>query len=429
MTGNLFEDRYGNAISVPSVDVRDSYVRAMDLFLAAAPGVTAAFRQVIEMAPDFALGHVALARQLQSVGRGVEAPAHVQRAKDSLSGATDREIAHVHLLGAVVTGQGAAVWPDILAHLAEYPRDAMLAQTGMGVFGMIGFSGRKGREAEQLAFSSTLAPHYGDDWWFLAQHAFAQGEAGMVAAGDATIERSLAGNPRNANAAHIRAHIHYEQGATDDGLAFLNTWLPDYGRDGILHCHLNWHVALWSLAAGDVERMWQVVDADVAPGAAWGPPLNVLTDMAAILWRADLAGVDVPAERWLQVSDYAQKCFPEPGIAFADLHAALAHAMAGRGDLLDRVVTDVRGPVADLVRPMASAFRDMVADDWVSALNNVMRVMAEHERFGGSRAQRDLVEYAMALCLIKTGRAEEAGRLLAMRRPVTTSIDHLRVGA
>lgn len=422
----MFEDRYGNPISVPSGEARDAYVKAVDLFLAAAPGVTEALQHLTQLAPEFAPGHIALARQMQSLGRGADVPAHVDRALSCLDGATARERGHVELLAKVVTGQGGAAWAGILSHLAEYPRDAMIAQTGVGVFGLIGFSGRSGREAEQLAFTAMLAPHYGDDWWFLAQHAFALGEAGMVDAADRVIEQSLVGNARNANAAHIRAHVHYEAGATGEGLAFLNNWLPDYDRTGLMHCHLNWHVALWALAEGDADTMWRVIDGHVAPGAAWGPPLNVLTDMAAILWRAELAGVDVPAHRWQAISDYAGRRFPEPGIAFADIHSALSHAMAGRGDLLDHLITDAKGPVADLVRPLATAFRDMAANDWASALANVTGVMAQHERFGGSRAQRDLVEYAMALCLIKTGRAEEAGRLLLTRRPVTTSIKDLQ---
>jgi len=35
----------------------------------------------------------------------------------------------------------------------------MVAQTSVGVFGLIVFGGQPGREAEQLAFTTTLAPH------------------------------------------------------------------------------------------------------------------------------------------------------------------------------------------------------------------------------------------------------------------------------
>ena len=44
--------------------------------------------------------------------------------------------------------------------------------------------------------------------------------------------------------------------------------------------------------------------------------------------------------------------------------------------------------------------------------------MADHQRIGGSRAQRDLIEYALLCTLLKQGRADEARLLLAMRRPL-----------
>ncbi len=43
--------------------------------------------------------------------------------------------------------------------------------------------------------------------------------------------------------------------------------------------------------------------------------------------------------------------------------------------------------------------------------------MATHERIGGSRAQRDLLEYTLVAALLKAGRADDARLMLAMRRP------------
>jgi hypothetical protein len=44
-------------------------------------------------------------------------------------------------------------------------------------------------------------------------------------------------------------------------------------------------------------------------------------------------------------------------------------------------------------------------------------VLASHERIGGSRAQRDLIEYALVVCLLRSGRAGDARQLLQTRRP------------
>lgn len=414
----MLKDRYGNALSTSSSSARDAYVDAVDRFLSAGAGAQEAFEKAISQDPDFALAHVGLARCHQLVANGKEAKAALQRAEACPAPETDREKSHLNALGLLVSGKVPAAYAAIRAHCADYPRDAMVSQTCTGVFGLIGFSGQPGREAEQLAFTSALLPHYGDDWWFLGQHAFAQTEAGQVGPAESTIERSLDGNPRNAHGAHIRAHIHYEAGETAAGIAYMDDWRKDYSKHGLLHCHISWHVALWALETGDEARMWQVVDADVAPGGAWGPTLNVLTDSAAILYRAELAGVAVSPERWKTVSDYASRFFPKTGLAFADVHAALAHAMAGNCEELQRIVAEARGPAADMVELLANGFGAIGAQNWSQARHHLERTMADHARIGGSRAQRDLIEYAYLSTLLKQGFSDEAQRFLVTRRPV-----------
>ena len=148
--------------------------------------------------------------------------------------------------------------------LGEHPRDVMIAQTCMGVFGMIGFSGRRGREAEQLAFTSTLLPHLGEDWWYQSQHAFALLEVGRTAEAEPFIEKSLAAAPRSGNGAHIRAHLYYENGEAEAGFRYIDEWRKGYSKHGLLHCHVSWHIALWAMELGDTARMWDVIDADIA---------------------------------------------------------------------------------------------------------------------------------------------------------------------
>jgi hypothetical protein len=57
---------------------------------------------------------------------------------------------------------------------------------------------------------------------------------------------------------------------------------------------------------------------------------------------------------------------------------------------------------------------------WADAVETLTPMMDAHERIGGSRAQRDLIEYALTVCLLRLGRGAEAQRLLQARRPRTT---------
>ena len=414
----MLRDRYGLPLSTESAAARDAYVEAMDLFLGANAGSEQAFARAGLEDPSFALAHAGRARALQMRGRGREAAAAMAEARGAANGCSAREAGHLRALGLLIDGDGPGAYAAILAHLGEWPLDAMIAQPCCGVFGLIGFSGRAGREAEQLAFTDRLAPHYGDDWWFLAQHGFSQVEAGQVAAAEANLERALAGNPRNANAAHIRAHVHYEAGERETGLARLDAWRRDYDREAQLSCHIAWHVAIWRAEAGDMDGAWRVYEADVAPGGAWGPPINVLTDSAAFVLRAELAGGAAPDGAWERLSDYAGAFFPDPGIAFADVHAALAHAMAGRGEALMRIVEAAAGPAGDMVSGLAEALGAYGRGEWDGAVALLAPWMAGHERIGGSRAQRDLLEFALIGALLHSGRTEEARRLLTLRRPI-----------
>lgn len=412
------DDRYGNALSTQSATARDAYCLGVDRFLAAQGGVEAAFQDAIAADRGFTLAHLALARARQAVGKGQAAAAAFEAVRDKPGRLTPREASHFNALALLLGGDGPGAYKAIRAHLLDYPRDAMIAQTCMGVFGMIGFSGQPGREAEQLAFAAALAPAYGEDWWFLCQHAFAMVEAGQTGPATALIERALALKPDNAHAAHIRAHVYYEAGEAAAGRQFIQDWISGYDREGALHCHISWHIALWAMEQGDTAAMWRTFDADIAPGKAWGPALNVLTDSAALLYRATLAGVEVPADRWRAVSAFAQEFFPNPGIAFGDAHAAVAHAMAGDTGALQRIKSGAKGPAADAVSAIASAFDAIAANRWADATADLTSIMTAHERIGGSRAQRDLLEFALLNALLKQGAVAEAERLLIMRRPM-----------
>ena len=45
----------------------------------------------------------------------------------------------------------------------------------------------------------------------------------------------------------------YEQGEDRAALDYLDSWLPTYPREGLMHCHISWHVALFALMLGDTD--------------------------------------------------------------------------------------------------------------------------------------------------------------------------------
>ena len=413
----MLKDRYGNDVTTSSTAARDAYIVGTDLLLSASAGTEAAFKQAIAADDGFALAHIALARTLQVQGRGPEVKAPLTRAKDLASITTPREQSHIAIFTKILEGQGAAALEATREHVKTWPRDAMALAPSTSVFGLVGFSGKAGREEDQLSLLEPLAPHYGDDWWFATVLAFAEIELQRLKPGLRNIEHALAVFPRNAHAAHIRAHLFYEAGERNAGLAFLTDWARDYPRDGQIHCHVNWHIALWNMETGRREDAWKVYRTALKPDAAWGPQLNVLTDCASFLFRAEIAGEPRRAELWHELADYAAKWFPNSGVAFADIHSALAFAMAGAGEALVKIAETPKGAAADIIAPIAKGFGAYAKGDWTGAIAQLSPILASHERVGGSRAQRDLLEYAVVGAMLRAGQTEAARRQIASRRP------------
>ena len=411
------KDRYDYAMTTTSAVARDAYVAGVDHVLSANAGAETAFRQAIAADEGFALAHIALARTLQIQGRGTEVKVPLTRARELASGTTPREQSHINILALICSGQGPAGLEATREHMNAWPRDAMTLAPSTSVFGLIGFSGRAGRDQEQLDLLEPLVGHYGDDWWFRTVYAFAEIELGLLDRGGRNIEKALAAFPRNAHAAHIKAHYHYEAGEREKGLAFLKDWARDYPREGQIHCHVHWHLALWSMETGRHDQAWDIYSRNLHPGAAWGPQLNVLTDCASFLLRAEIAGEPRRPELWRDLSVYAAQWFPKSGVAFVDIHAALAHAMAGDGAALARITDEAKGVAADMVAPVARAFGCYVREDWSGAVRELRPQLATHERVGGSRAQRDLIEYTLTGALLRDGRLEEARQFIRTRRP------------
>ena len=413
----MLKDAYGNGLSTTSADARDAYDLGVRRFLGAEPGVEAAFNAAIEADADFALAHIGLARELQLRAERDRVNACIARADELSAGLTPREASHIHTSTLLLTGKGADARRHVYEHVKEWPRDVLIAQMCAGVFGLIGFSGSPGRESEQLSFLSGIAPAYGDDWWLLSQLAFAQLEVGQLEQAETNIEAALDGNSDSAHSKHVKAHLFYEQLRDDEGLDYLTNQWKAYDPSASLYNHISWHVGLWSLESGQLDQMWQVLDDHIAPEVSSGPPLNVLTDHVALLFRAELAGVDVPAERWTKLSDYALAKFPKPGLGFADMHAAIAHAKGGRPDRVEDIIERARGPVADLTKLLARGFLQMASQNWREAAGAFVEVQPGHARLGGSNAQRDLIDFSLAVCLARDGRRKEARTVLSITRP------------
>ena len=425
----MLTDRYELLLSTTSSAARDAYVKGCEAKLTMYPGAVEAFDRAIAADPGFALAHAAKAHVLLERGDTAAARSSMAAAKSLAAGLSEREASHIAFFDLLVAGDGEAALSALTAHLKAWPRDTVVLGTTAFTNGLIGSSGRAGQKRMLLGLLDGLAPRYGDDWWFTAHHGMALSENGQRHAARPKIDRSLAQNPRNPWAAHAHAHLCYEEGDSNAARAFLASWLTTYPRNGLLYSHLSWHLALSDLETGDAAAASRLFREAFSPDVHSGPPRAKVTDAVSFLWRWELAGHPRDAEAWGIIHHFATGAFPRAGVAFSDMHIALAQAVAGNDEALrararqiDALGREGRYPSGHCVPVVSRAFAAFERRDFFTAIDALEPIADELERIGGSRAQLDLVEFTLLKAYLSADRPGDARRMVSARRRGSSGI-------
>jgi tetratricopeptide (TPR) repeat protein len=425
----MLTDRYDLPLSTASSAARDAYVLGCAAKLTMYPGAIEAFDRAIAADPGFALGHVARAHVLLERGDSAAARESMAAAKHLAAGLSAREASHIAFFDLLAAGDTEAALAALPAHLNAWPRDALVLGTTAFTNGLIGSSGRAGQKRALLGLLHMLAPSYGDDWWFTAHHGMALSENGEQDAARAKIDRSFAQNPTNPWVAHARAHLCYEEGDPNAARAFLTSWLTTYPRNGLLYSHLNWHLALGDLEAGDAAAAFRLFAEAFSPDVHSGPPRAKVNDAVSFLWRWELAGHPRDAEAWRMMHDFANSALPRAGVAFSDMHIALAQVVAGndaalaaRAQQMDELARAGRYPSGPFVPAVSRAFSAFERRDFSATIDSLEPIAGELERIGGSHAQLDLVRFTLLQAYLGAERRDDARRLLRGRRPRSSGI-------
>lgn len=432
-------DRYGLALTTASGEAASAYRQGVDLMLAAWPGAGEAFDLAISADPGFALAHIARARAHQISAEAGPARRSADVAREHAARAGEREQSHVAAIAASIEGRSASALEIALEHLERWPRDALVLAMPLGAFGLFAFSGRADHDRARVELCERHARHYGEDWWFLTHLGWAHTEAGNVGAGRLVTERALTLRRANANAAHALAHALFEQGDWPESRRFIDEWLPTYERRGILNGHIAWHLALIAIDEGDFDMAMALYRDRMRPAVATGAPLNVVTDAAALLWRAQVRGAAIGHADWREVADYGARTFPTAGVHFADVHLAFVSAAVGDqggleariAGLEDRLAAGRLGP-GSIVPQLCRGLGAFGAGNFEEAATTLDAALADLVRIGGSHAQRELVEDTLILASLKSGRPQTARRLVEerlRRRPSQRDRDWLKHAA
>jgi hypothetical protein len=416
-------DQLGNPVSVRNRSALDLYDHAV-LQLAFFRGdPVATIDEAIAIDPGFIMGHCFKAGLLAtSSERGCESgiAAALIAAERHVGHALERERMHLNAARTWLSRDfaGAAkLYGDICA---EYPRDFLALQIAHLMDFLLGHASMlRDRPAQVLGAWGERDPLRGA---ILGMHAFGLEECGAYDDADVIGRRAVELSPADIWAVHAVTHVFEMRGQTRAGIDWIKTTSPAWSVDNFFAFHNWWHLALFHLDAGDYESVLAMYDTRIRPA-----PSRVafeMVDASALLWRLRLRGVDV-ADRWVDLARSWEAHGDDGYYAFNDVHALMAFLATGNQRqakrILDGLTTashraDTNGMMSrDVGLPMARALGAFEGQDFEVAVDELQRVRAFAHRFGGSNAQRDLLQLTITEAALRAGRQPLACALVAER--------------
>ena len=361
--------------------------------------------------PTFALAHADLALLGHEMCVDVDIASRLDDARRLAPRASERERSHVNAVDRHLQGDHR----PLLAHLTTYPRDAVLLSVVMPT---IAFAGVTEVPAEAWAIVESAAPSYGDDPWFLGLLAFVRQEQRHYDDAMNLSCMALAADPTAGHAAHARAHAHYETGDHHAGLAWMDTWVSGDGAQTESLTHFSWHAALHELSLGDLDAVRKRYTEQLQPRHAVG--CRALVDTGSMLYRWALTpdAEDVPdLEEVARVT--GRGGLEAPATAFLGMHAAVTllalQDLDGLRRLAARCASHPHAAQREVVAPLADALWVLGSGRASEAADRLAALAPQCWQFGGSDAQREIVEETRIAALLRAERYDDARVVLDSR--------------
>jgi tetratricopeptide (TPR) repeat protein len=423
-------DQYGQPLSGASPAAADAYNQALDAFRCLRGDPLADVQRALDEAPNLLMGHVLKAWLLLT---GTE-PAGIPLAREALviartlSGSR-HERAHLDAAEALAGGQWRRAGVMLEDIAADAPGDLLALQVGHQIDFFRGDSRMlRDRIARALPAWRSGQPGYHA---LLGMYAFGLEECGDYLGAERTGRQAVEMEPLDAWAWHAVAHVHEMRGEIGAGIAWLNTGRPLWGGDSFLAPHNLWHLALFHLQDGDSATALRLYDEAIGSDA--NSAILDFVDASALLWRLRLLGIDA-GPRWQRLADRWQATGVAGQYAFNDVHALLAQLGAGREEAAERIHAALCRAEAqsddnadfsrEVGRPLAESLLALHRRHPQEAARGLRDLRQRAQRFGGSHAQRDLVDLtlldavaragddALVLALVHERRALRPGRPL-----------------
>lgn len=382
----------------------------------------ASVERALAASPAMTMAHV-LKAWLHLLGTE---PAGLPVARDCLRAAgvlpaNARERGHLQAIDLLLANRWRAAARVLEDISIDYPRDALALQAGHLLDFFTGDARMlRDRIARALPEWSLGQPgHHA----VLGMYAFGLEECGQYARAEHYGRASVDQQRRDGWGWHAVAHVMEMQGRTADGIDWLRSDADAWSRDSFFAVHNAWHLALFHLELGRIDETLQLFDGPIH--GARSPVVMDLIDASALLWRLQLRGVDVEA-RWEIVADGWAPVAGAGNYAFNDCHAMMAFVGSGRRKAQQAVLESLEAVAATGTGDAAAFARDVGLDAaramqafgerrYADTIALLRPLRGHAQRFGGSHAQRDLLDLTLLEAAIRGGQRTLAAALSAER--------------
>jgi len=256
----------------------------------------------------------------------------------------------------------------------------------------------------------------------LSMYAFGLEETGDYTKAETLGREAVARNARDGWGQHAVAHVLEMQGRAGEGVQWMRENVAGWATGSFFQVHNWWHLALFYLDQEAIAEVLKLFDQPI-----YGQPSNLILDMvdaSALLWRLNLLQIDV-GTRWQSVADNWQPVSTAGNYAFNDVHAAMALACSNRMDAIGGIIDTQKEVMAsasdnaifvrDVGQPLTLAIVAFAEGDYARVIELVRPVREIAQRFGGSHAQRDVIDLTLVEAAIRGGEQSLARALVNER--------------
>jgi tetratricopeptide (TPR) repeat protein len=420
----MAKDQQGLALAGTPESAR-AFDRAMADYYGLTGDPVGVLKSALARDPAFALGGVGIAALFMIGGfRGdhPEVMSALHAAEAAIGRSSQREQNHLAAAKAWARGefsQAILGWERILA---DTPTDALALRLAQDAYFFLG------RSAAIRDCAERVLPAWDRDnplaSFVLGLYAFGLEETGDLKRAEAFGREALARNPRDAWATHALAHVMETANRHEEGIAFLKSTRPNWTHAHFMAHHNGWHLALFLIERGRFDEVLADYDRFTAPKLADDATLDRI-DAASLLWRLELAGVDV-GDRWASVATTWMAHVDDHLLAFNDLHCAFAAARSPEPDHAARLRQSLdeyersgsgenRQVTSEIGRRLIDGVLAFAAGDYKRAVEAILAVYNDAARIGGSHAQRDVIKLTLIAAAQRSGQRSLARMLLAER--------------